>query len=87
MDEPVVYVSTWHVREGRFAEYRRFHDQLWRIVKAKEPSVAAFLAFTNEDQAEIVNVHVYPDAAALDRHMQVLAQEVRLLREIGRAHV
>lgn len=78
MDEPVVYVSSWRIKEGRFEDYQRFYDQLWKTLDREEPDVVAFLAYANEEQTEIVNVHVYPDLATLDRHMQVLGQRMKL---------
>jgi hypothetical protein len=79
MDEPVVYVSTWRITHGRFDEYQRFYDELWKIVDANEPDVVAFLAFANEDLTEITNVHVFPDAATLDGHMRVIGERMKLL--------
>ena len=49
MAEPVVYVSTWKIKEGKFEEYRRFNDEIVRIVAEEEPRVATFLAFANDD--------------------------------------
>jgi hypothetical protein len=79
MAEPIVYVSTWRVKPGAFDEYTRFYAELVRIVRDNEPRVVAFLAFANDDQSELTNVHVYPDGATLDNHMAVLASQMRLL--------
>lgn len=79
MAEPVVYVSTWRIKPGAFDDYARFYTELVRIVRDNEPRVVAFLAFANDDQTELTNVHVYPDGAALDNHMAVLAAQMRLL--------
>jgi len=79
MAEPVVYVSTWKITEGRFEEYRRFNDEIARIVAEEEPRVATFLTFANDDGTEITNVHVFADQETLDRHMGILADRVGLL--------
>jgi len=79
MSEPVVYVSTWRIKDGKFDEYRRFHTELVKIVDENEPRLTAFLAFTNEDLTEVTNIHVYPDSETLDRHMDVLGEKMRLL--------
>jgi hypothetical protein len=79
MSEPVVYVSTFRIREGKLPEYRRLLEKLVRTVDANEPHVPAFLTFANDDQTEITNVHVFPDAMTLDRHMAVLAEQMGLL--------
>ena len=79
MTEPVVYVSTWRIKEGKFEEYRRFYAELVKIVDEKEPRVAAFLAFANEELTQITNVHVHPDSETLDRHMEVIGETMGLL--------
>lgn len=73
MTEPVVYVSSWKTKEGKFDVYERFHERLANTVRDLEPRVPAFLAFANDDGTEVTGIHVFPDADALDRHMGVLA--------------
>jgi hypothetical protein len=79
MGEPVVYVSTWKIQEGRFEDFRRFNEAIVRIVAEQEPRVATFLAFANDDGTEITNVHVFADQETLDRHMGILAEKIGLL--------
>jgi hypothetical protein len=79
VDEPVVYVSTWRIMQGQFDDYQRFYDELWKMVEANEPDVVAFVAFANDALSEITNVHVFPDAATLDRHMSVIGERMKLL--------
>ena len=79
MAEPVVYVSSWKIKDGQFNRYQRFHERLARIVEEHEPDVAAFLSFANDDGTEITGVHVFRDSAALDHHMKVLAEKLGLL--------
>jgi hypothetical protein len=79
MAEPVVYVTTWRIKDGKFEAYRRFYAELVRVVHENEPQVPAFLAFANHDLTEITNVHVYPDGATLDHHMAVLGEQLRIL--------
>lgn len=79
MTEPIVYVSTLRIKQGRFADYLRFSAELVKIVDRNEPRVTAFLAFANEEMTEITNVHVFPDTETLDHHMSVLAEKMGLL--------
>jgi len=79
MSNPVAYVSTWRIKEGKSEEYRRFYAELVKIVDENEPRLSAFLTFANEDLTEITNVHVFPDGGTLDRHMDVLGEKMRLL--------
>jgi hypothetical protein len=79
--DPVVYVSSWRIAEGKFDAYRRFHDELAKVVEENEPEVVAFLAFANADGTEITGVHVFPDGSALDSHMRVLAERMGLVTD------
>jgi hypothetical protein len=76
MTAPVVYVSTYRIKEGKFETYRRFHAELLRVVEENEPRVIAFYLFANEAGTEVTHVHVYPDTIAMDHHMQVLADKM-----------
>jgi hypothetical protein len=78
---PVVYVSTWKIKQGKFDDYRRFHDELARVVDENEPRIAAFLSFANEDGTEITGIHVFPDRDALEHHMGVLATQMGVLAD------
>ena len=81
MSEPIVYVSTWKIKEGKFDAYARFHERLVKTVRDLEPRVATFLAFANEAGTEVTGIHVFSDADALDRHMGVLAEQMGVLAE------
>jgi hypothetical protein len=79
MGDPVVYLSTWRIREGKFPEYRRFYRELVKRLSGPDREVVAFYAFGNADGTEITNVHVYPDAPTLDRHMAVIREQFGLI--------
>ena len=79
MPDPVAYVSTWRIKEGKFQDYKRFFTELVKIVDENGPRVSAFLTFANDDLTEITNVHVFPDSGTLDRHMDVIGEKMRLL--------
>lgn len=37
MAEPVVYVSTWKIKDGKFDEYRSFYAKQLKIIDEAEP--------------------------------------------------
>lgn len=76
--EPVVYVSTWRMKEGKFPAYQHFYLKLLEAIRDRDREVIAFYAFANADSSEITNVHVYPDANSLDRHMAVIGEQMAL---------
>jgi hypothetical protein len=75
----VVYLSTWRIKDGKFPEYRRFYAELLKRISGPDRDVVAFYAFGNADGTEITNVHVFPDAPTLDRHMAVIREQMRLI--------
>lgn len=81
MAVPVVYVSTWKIREGRFDDYQRFYTRQLQIIDEAEPQIVAFLAFANEDGTEMTHIHVHPDRASMDKHMGILAEKMGVLAE------
>jgi hypothetical protein len=74
MSEPLIFISTWRIKEGKLEDYKRFTKEMTAIYQAKEPQLIAFHVFCNEDGTEMTSVQVHPDAASMDFHMQVLEQ-------------
>ncbi len=81
MGEPVIYVSTWRIKEGKFEEYRKFYAELLKVIQESEPRIIAFHQFANEDGTEITSILVHPDTASMDYHMQVLAEKMGLVAD------
>ena len=79
MGEPIAYVSTYRIKEGRFADYQRFYAALVEAVEQNEPEVTAFLAYGEANGSEITNIHVFADEVVLDQHMRLIGEQVGLL--------
>lgn len=79
MGEPIVYVSTWRIKEGKSADYQRFYAALVEAVERNEPQVTAFLAYGEAEGSEITNIHVYADQVVLDQHMRFLEDQMGLM--------
>ena len=79
MGEPITYVSTWRIKEGRSTDYQRFYAALVDAVERNEPEVTAFLAYGAADGSEITNIHVYADQVVLDQHMRFLEDQMGLM--------
>lgn len=74
MSEPLIYISTWRIKEGKLEDYKRFTKEFLEIIKAKEPQLIAFHLFLNEDGTEVTSVQIHPDAASMDFHLQMVEQ-------------
>lgn len=72
MTSPLIYITTWRVKEGRLEEFKRFAGQLVELVEAKEPQLIAFNMFLDESNSEMTSIQVHPYAASMDTHMGVV---------------
>jgi hypothetical protein len=76
MSKPLIFVSTWKIREGRLEDYKQFAKELMEHIKTREPQLIAFNMYFNEDETEMTSIQVHPDAASMDFHMQVMTKVV-----------
>ena len=81
MAQPVIYVATLGIREGKFREYQRFYAENLKLIQENEPRINAFHAFANEGGTEVTIIQVHPDTASMDDHMQVLAEKMGVLAD------
>jgi quinol monooxygenase YgiN len=70
MAGPIVFISHQRVKPGRFDEFAAFFAEGSTAIEADKPGTVVFLGFTDVDRGETRIVHVFPDADAMDRHMQ-----------------
>jgi quinol monooxygenase YgiN len=70
MAGPIVFISHQRVKPERFDEFAAFFVEGSKAIEADKPGTVVFLAFTDLERGETRIVHVFPDAAAMDRHMQ-----------------
>lgn len=81
MAEPVAYVTTFRIKEGKFQDYQRFLAALLKAIEESEPRIVAIHTFANEDGTEMTSIQLHPDAESMDAHMQVLAKTMGQLAE------
>ena len=70
MSGPIVFISHQRVKPGRFDEFAAFFAEGSKAIEADKPGTVVFLAYADADRDETRIVHVFPDAEAMDRHMQ-----------------
>ncbi|WP_228500369.1 hypothetical protein [Nocardioides agariphilus] len=69
--QPIVYVDTSGVREGRLEELKVAMNDLAEFVEASEPRLLAYQVYFSEDGARMTVLHINPDSASLEFHMKV----------------
>lgn len=68
MSDPIVFISHSHVKEGKLGAFREVSSEIFPMMEASKPGTLLHYGYTNEDESEIVFVHVFPDADAMDAH-------------------
>jgi quinol monooxygenase YgiN len=71
MSDAIVYVDTSAVREGALEELRAGMKELVEFVAANEPRIVAYNVYFSADGTTMTVVHVHPDAASLEYHLEV----------------
>ena len=75
MSEPLVFVTTHTVNDGRLEAVRELSRRFADHVESSDTGLLAFYFVLTEDGREVSNVQVYADAAAMDDYLPV-AQEL-----------
>lgn len=71
MPDAIVYVDTAEVREGALAELKEGMKELVAFAQANEPRLLAYNVYFSKDGTRMTVVHVHPDSASLEYHIEV----------------
>jgi quinol monooxygenase YgiN len=71
MPNAIVYIDTSDVREGALEELTAGMKELVDFVDANEPQLIAYNVYFSDDGTRMTVVHVHPDAASLEYHLEV----------------
>ena len=71
MAPPFMLVSNFKVKDGSVEHLRDYARGVTELIQAKEPRVIAFHSFLSEDEREMSTIHLHPDVASMELHMQV----------------
>jgi len=71
MSQPLVYVDTSDVREGALERLKGAIGELAAFVEENEPQLISYSVYFDAEGSRMTVVHVHPDSASLDYHMEV----------------
>jgi quinol monooxygenase YgiN len=74
MSGPLIYVGMTTIKPGKLDEARKHLAELVDFVETNEPRMIAFHTFLDEETRRLAIVHVHPDSASMEFHMQVAAK-------------
>jgi quinol monooxygenase YgiN len=70
MSGPIVFISRNRVKRGKLQEFELYYRMGAEKLGREKPGTVAFLAYASDDGAEVSIFHVFPNAEAMDHHMQ-----------------
>lgn len=71
MSDPIIYIDTSEIREGKLEELKTAINDLVEFVDANEPQAIAYNVYLNGNGTRITVVQIHPDSASLEFHMKV----------------
>ena len=82
MPQPIVYIDTSLIREGKLEELELAMRKLATFVEENMPQLISYGFFLDEDRTQMTVVAVHPDSASLEFHMDVGGAEFRKFAEL-----
>ena len=80
--QPIVYVDTSTIRDGKLEELKVAMKGLAAFVEANMPRLISYGFFLDRDQRQMTVVAVHPDSASLEFHMDVGGAEFRKFADL-----
>lgn len=82
MPQPIVYIDTSSIREGKLDELEVAMKDLAAFVEANVPQLISYGFFLDESRVQMTVVAVHPDSASLEFHMDAGAAEFRKFADL-----
>lgn len=80
--QPLVYVDTSTIRDGKLEQLREAMRSLAAFVEANVPQLISYGFYLDGDQRHMTVVAVHPDSASLEYHMGVGGAEFRKFADL-----
>ena len=82
MSQPIVYVDTSAIREGKLTELEAAMNSLAAFFEANVPQLISYAFHLDGERTQMTVVAVHPDSASLEFHMDVGAAEFRKFADL-----
>jgi hypothetical protein len=82
MSDAIVYIDTSDVRDGALEELKTGMNELVDAIAANVPRVLAYNVYFSADGTTMTVVHVHPDSASLEHHLEVAGPIFRRLVDL-----
>jgi len=81
MPDPIVYIDSSQILEGKQEELKAAMNELVDFVAANEPQLISYNFFLSEDGTRMTVVAIHPDSASMECHMEVAGPAFRKFTE------
>jgi quinol monooxygenase YgiN len=71
MSEPIVFIDSSEIREGKLEELKTAMKELVEFIEANEPRPIAYNVYFTLDGTRMTVVQVHPDSASMEFHLNV----------------
>jgi hypothetical protein len=71
MSNAIIYIDTAEVRAGALEELKSAIKELVEFLDANVPRLIAYNVYLSDDGTRMTVVHIHPDSASLEYHMEV----------------
>jgi quinol monooxygenase YgiN len=82
MSNAIVYIDTAEIRAGALEELKSAIKELVEFVDANVPRLIAYHVYLSNDGTRMTVVHIHPDSASLEYHMEVAGPVFRQFVEL-----
>jgi quinol monooxygenase YgiN len=82
MSNAIVYIDTAEVRAGALEELKSAIKELVEFLDANVPRLIAYNVYLSNDVTRMTVVHIHPDSASLEYHMEVAGPAFRQFVEL-----
>lgn len=82
MSQPIVYIDTSDIRQGKFEALKEAMRDLAIFVDTNVPQLISYGFFLSEDQRHMTVAAVHPDSASIEHHMDVCGPEFRKFADL-----
>ena len=72
MSEAIVFISHNRIKPGKLEGLKSFAPEITGIIEREKPGTLAMITYADEEGTEAHIVHVFPNADAMQRHLQGL---------------
>jgi quinol monooxygenase YgiN len=77
MSEPIVFISHFRIKEGRFDALKQLTLDTADGLQSEKPRTILFLSYVDEDRSTISFLHAFADADAMDLHFEGAGERSR----------